>query len=61
MERLLKAARVATAADIQRAAIDLERSREVREGNKRSRSASRVSQAGAAERRAAQQDSPLTW
>lgn len=61
LQRLLKAARLSTAADIDRASLFLERAKRVRDGNRVNRSESRESQATASRRRAAKEDSPLTW
>lgn len=61
MQRLLAAAAESWVSDIDRAALFLERAREVREGCRESRNVSRKSQAGAAKRRAAKEDKPLGW
>ena len=61
MQRLLTAAKLSTAADIDRASLFLERAREVRRGNRVNRGESRESQAGASKRKAAKLDQPLTW
>ena len=61
MQRLLEVCRRSTVADIQRAAIFLERAEEVRAGNRGNRTASRKAQATASQRKAAKEDNPLTW
>ena len=61
MERLLEACKHSTAGDIGRAAMFLERAREVRAGCRQSRTASRKSQATASKRKAAKLDQPLGW
>ena len=61
MQRLLKAAKLSTAADIDRASLFLERAREVRRGNRVNRNESKESQANASKRKAAKLDQPLTW
>jgi len=61
MARLLKAAKLSTAADIDRASLFLERAREVRRGNRVNRNESKESQANASKRKAAKLDQPLTW
>ncbi len=61
MQRLLEAVKHSTVADIQRSALFLERAQEVRRGNRGNRTASRKAQATASKRKAAQQDSPLSW
>jgi hypothetical protein len=61
MQRLLDAAKFSSAADIIRAAMFLERAREVRAGNRQNRTESRASQATASKRKAAKQDNPLSW
>lgn len=61
MSRLLEAAKFSTAADITRAALFLERARDVRAGNRQNRTESRASQATASKRKAAKQDNPLIW
>ena len=47
--------------DIDRAAIFLERARDVRQGNRRNRNESRKSQATASKRKAAKLDKPIGW
>ena len=61
MDRLLTAAKLSSAGDIQRAAMFLERAREIRRGCRQDRSESRASQASASRRRAAGQDNPMLW
>ena len=61
MQRLLEACKHSKAADIQRAAIFLERAEEVRRGNRGNRTESRQRQSTASKRKAAKQDNPLTW
>jgi len=61
LQRLLKAAKLSTAADVDRASLFLERAREVRRGNRVNRNESKESQANAARRKAAKLDQPLTW
>lgn len=61
MQRLLKAAKLSSAADIHRASLFLERAREVRRGNRVNRNESKESQANASKRKAAKLDQPLTW
>ena len=61
LQRLLKAAKLSTAADVDRASLFLERAREVRRGNRVNRSESRESQSQGAKRKAAKLDQPLTW
>ena len=61
MQRLLEACKYSKAADIQRAAMFLERADEVRRGNRGNRTASRKAQANASKRKASQQDNPLSW
>lgn len=61
MERLLAVCKNSKVADIQRAAVFLERAQEVRLGNRGNRTASRKAQATASKREAAQQDNPLSW
>ena len=61
VKRLLEAASSSWVSDIDRAALFLERAREVREGCRQSRNVSRKSQAGGARKKAAKQDNPLTW
>ena len=61
MERLLEACRHSKVADIQRAAIFLERAQEVRGGNRLNRTAARQQQATASKRKAAKEDNPLSW
>ena len=61
MQRLLKAAKLSTAADIDRASLFLERARDVRHGNRVNRGESRKSQSQGAKRKAAKLDQPLTW
>ena len=61
MERLLEACRHSKVADIQRAAMFLERAEEVRRGNRGNRTASRKAQATASKRKAAKEDNPLSW
>jgi hypothetical protein len=61
MQRLLKAAKLSTAADIDRASLFLERAKEVRRGNRANRNEFRESQSQGAKRKAAKLDQPLTW
>ncbi len=58
MERLNKAIQTATTGDLQRAAMFLERAREVRAGCTKQRARSRRTQATAWRKKA---DSPLVW
>ena len=58
MERLNKAIQTAVTGDLQRAAMFLERAREVRAGCTKQRSQSRHAQATAWKKKA---DSPLVW
>ena len=61
MQRLLEACKFSMVSDIDRASLFLERAREVRQGNRRNRNESRVSQATASRRKAAKLDKPLGW
>ena len=61
MERLLEACKYSTAGDIGRAAMFLERAKEVRAGCRQDRTKSRKAQSTASKRKAAQLDQPLGW
>ena len=61
MQRLLEVCRSSKVSDIDRVSLFLERAQEVRRGNRGNRTASRKAQATASKRKAAQQDSPLSW
>ena len=61
MRRLLEICKFSTVADIMRAAIFLEQAAEVRKGNRSNRTGSRQLQATASKRKAAKEDSPLSW
>ena len=58
MERLNKAIQLATTADLQRAAMFLERAREVRKGSRRQRTYARSAQATAWKRKV---DDSIPW
>jgi hypothetical protein len=58
LQRLQKAVKTATTADIQRAALFLERAEEVRKGCRQQRTSSRKAQSSAWEKKV---DNSITW